>query len=95
MDLKLGNFQEYLEAVIEDEDEQEDSDEPQEEDITISPYGSLGSRLQVSVVGGKPIGIFSDQDAAEKAIKKYMDQHNFYPQVWMISDHGNAHRIQV
>jgi hypothetical protein len=33
--------------------------------------------------------------SVEAAIKHYMDQAKFWPDAWWISDHGNAHRIDL
>lgn len=69
--------------------------EPQPEDYIITPCGSLGSRLSVSVVEGKHLGTFDEQDEAEQFIRQQMERDQFWPGVWFVSDHGNAHAIAI
>lgn len=38
------------------------------------------------------LGDFGD---CESALRAYMDRVRFWPDVWFISDHGNAHRIDL
>ena len=73
-----------------DQLETEDSfpTEPEDEDITIADISRGG--YDVGVVNGKFIGHFSDYDEALEAIKEYQKGSNFYPNIWNISDHGNA-----
>ena len=89
-----GGWERYspgIGAVETDTDEtDEDETEPQEDDIVCQPSGYLGSQTSVGVVNGKFIGVFSDEDEVDAAIKAYMDQHQFWPTVWNVSDHGNA-----
>lgn len=60
---------------------------PEEEDLAIDYKNNL------SVVGGRHLGKFKSQDEAEEAAKKYMHQHNYYPNCWYIDDHGGAEII--
>ena len=73
-----------------DPDEYDAQDEPQEEDITLSPSGSLGGMTSVGQVGGNFLGEFEGDEAALEYVRNWMEMNNFYPTVWMISDHGNA-----
>jgi hypothetical protein len=66
----------------------ENEDEPDEEDIFIQPHGQLGSQYSVGTQH-KHIGVFDDMEDAEKAIKDWMESNKFWPNVWMVSDHGN------
>lgn len=66
-----------------------DESEPSEDDYTMEdvPRG-------YSVAGnGKWIGTYPTRDEAEDAIREDAGK-NFRPNVWIISDHGNAHRIE-
>ncbi len=69
--------------------------EPAEEDYVVTPGGTLGGKLAVSVVGGKFIGLFGEEDDAYKAIREDMEANQFWPNVWFISDHGNASIITI
>lgn len=73
------------------EGEPEEEDQPQPEDITMTPSGPLGSRISVGEVEGKFLGEFDTEEEAEAFIKQYMEQNQFWPSVWYVSDHGNWH----
>jgi hypothetical protein len=68
---------------------------PQEEDITLTPTGPLGSQIGVGVVGGKYLGVFNTGDEAEKAVKDYCEKNNFWPNIWWVSDHGNVSLYKI
>lgn len=70
-------------------------DGPEDEDITISPTGSLGSQYNVSVVNGKHIGVFGEMDDAVAAVLKYMNKNKFFPNVWYIDDHGGVSLMNI
>lgn len=71
------------------DDDEFEEDEPQEDDIIIQPgRGQLGAGYSV-FQGGKHIGDFTESYEMEDAIKEWMEKHNFYPNVWEVSDHGN------
>jgi hypothetical protein len=78
-------------ADLEKLQQEEESSEPQEEDIVMGD--ARGGGVDVSVVGGKHLGNFGDRDEAEEFIRKHMRQHGLYPSVWFISDHGNPHLV--
>jgi hypothetical protein len=63
--------------------------EPDEEDATLQPSGYLGS-LTTATLCGKVLGEYAEEGAAELAIAVAMRQSGFWPDVWTISDHGNA-----
>ncbi len=76
----------YVFPATHEEAEAENADEPQEGDYTTPDhrkfyqYGKLVLNL--------------DEDADHVAeVKKHMERNKFWPDVWFISDHGNAHRI--
>jgi len=66
----------------------EDKTSPTSEDIVMYPSGSLGGKTSVSEVEGKFLGEFNTDDEAEAFIKQYMQQQNWYPDVWFQDDHG-------
>jgi len=65
-------------------------DTPDSEDIFLSDTGYLGSQTSVSA-GRKHLGIFNSSEDAEKAIFNWIGKHNYRPNIWQISDHGNVH----
>lgn len=75
----------------ESEDVADDEDEPhglQEGDITTTDHIRW-------YCDGKLILTTADPDDAESQVKAWMDREGYYPDVWWISDHGNAHRISL
>jgi hypothetical protein len=87
---KCGSLHEYVSLTNEGQRYEQERAGPQEEDITISPCGPLGSLYAVGVVNGEFIGRYPDWDSVVVAIKGYMEENNFSPTVWGVSDHGNA-----
>lgn len=75
--------------------------EPDTEDIVIYSCGSLGGSTGVGVVDGSSAddaffgSAFSSEDEALDAIRLYIDQYGYYPQIWRESDHGNYVRISL
>ena len=59
-----------------------------EDSYLLADSGPLGSRTSVSYEG-KHFGEFPDDDSALDAIRENMEDENFYPEVWKVSDHGN------
>lgn len=81
------------------QDEETDRRGPQEEDATIYPSGPLGSRT-TATFGTDVLGEFrndDDGDADTKALRAIWDamtEADYFPNVWSVSDHGNAHLIK-
>lgn len=67
------------------------NDEPEEGDYIMTDVPNGVSLYQQGTWG--QWNVFSDRDAAEAEILKRMKRSKFYPSVWWISDHGNAHRV--
>ena len=65
---------------------------PESEDYIIGdePRGYF-----VGVVEGKSIGHFKTYSEAQLAVRADMDASQFWPNVWHISDHGNAELVQL
>lgn len=95
-------------AVENPEDEDEDSDEPDEDALTTTDhirfyqYGKLAFTYDengptVDLPDGRALAIeaVNDEYTVEEAIRVYMDHAQFWPDAWFISDHGNAHRIDL
>jgi hypothetical protein len=63
--------------------------EPVEGDFTIHPTGFLGGLSALARVEGKFVGRFdSDEDAVCEA-RRIMSVEQFWPNIWIVSDHGN------
>ena len=75
-----------------DTEEEADSEpqEPEEGDYTTSDHVHfyVDGKLVLTVPGGEE----GDHVAALKA---HMEQEGYWPNAWFISDHGNAHRIEL
>lgn len=66
------------------------TDSPDEEDYVIADAGYLGSQYAVSRYGGHGfVGEFSSRDEVDVRIRELMEAEGFYPNVWVLSDHGN------
>lgn len=77
-------------AEWEDTDEhreyEHDEDEPLEEDAYINYDNSV-------VFNGKSEGQFDSYDEALAAIKELMEEQQYWPNIWFVSDHGNYHQL--
>jgi hypothetical protein len=71
-------------------DDEESADEPEPSDYIMSDDGG---GIAVSNEG-KHMGTFDDREAAEEAIRADAKAHSVFPDVWFMSDHGNAHRVE-
>ena len=60
-------------------------DGPSDDDI-VSDGGPLGGRYYVSQLDRT----FADSDTMDKAIREWMEREQFWPTVWIVSDHGDA-----
>jgi hypothetical protein len=87
------------------DDEAIDSDEPDEDSITTSDHETFyqyGKQVLVKQSSGHWFaprwGSYvnvKDLDDHCEALRAYMDREQFWPDVWFVSDHGNAHRIDL
>jgi hypothetical protein len=89
--------------------EDEEPSEPQEDDLTTEDHAKFyqNGRRVLQCVDEGPIwtyrpssaspwiklGSFGDDHVA--AIRAYMDRVQFWPNAWFISDHGNAHLMDL
>lgn len=76
------------------EEDEPEEDEPEEEDYILSPCGQLGGKTRVSQYG-KILGEFVEESDAREFVREHMDRGQYWPNVWKISDHGNAILISV
>lgn len=72
---------------IGDPDEVEDEG-PQPEDLVTEDH------IHVYQVEGK-LAFTTNADDFNRDCQAWMKEHNFFPNVWFISDHGNAHLVQT
>ena len=68
---------------------------PEPDDLVLSPTGPLGSRTLLSVVDGPVIGEYSTEEEAIQAARDYCQREGYWPNLWMLSDHGNWHRLSL
>ena len=61
----------------------DEPDEPEEDDITTTDHQHWYQSGKLYFTGD------------EEGLMRKMNQDNFWPDVWFISDHGNAHRITL
>ena len=70
-------------------DDTDDEDQPTPGDFTITPCGRLGGRSALGRVEGRFVGEFDCDDDAVRAARQIMEDEQFWPNVWIVSDHGN------
>jgi hypothetical protein len=64
------------------------SDEPEEGDYITEDHEKFYQY-------GKFVLTVDEDDDYKKCIREHMEENKFYPSVWFISDHGNAHLIDM
>ncbi len=71
-------------------DAQEDCDDPQDDDYTSSDHVNWyqNGKLVLTVPGG------AEGDHVQ-ALRAHMEETGWFPNAWFISDHGNAHLIDL
>lgn len=67
------------------------NDNIQEDDYVIRDCGKLGCKTSVSCDGKTKI--FNSFDEAIAFINEDMQEQNFYPNIFQISDHGNVNQL--
>jgi hypothetical protein len=67
-------------------------DEIPEDDYKMFPCGHLGGKTGVSQ-SGKFLGEFTETEEAMMFVSDRMEQEQYWPSIWWISDHGNAWMI--
>lgn len=68
--------------------------EMQEDDYKLTPSGPLLSRTSVSQYG-RHKGEFPSTEEALEFVKEDMEENQFWPTIWWISDHGNGWPIDT
>ena len=87
-ELKTESFADFKARKLNEEEDFEPV-EPDDDDCFYSPSGSLGSKTSVRC-GGKFIGEFNSDEEALEAIRNWQDKNKYWPNIWFVSDHGNA-----
>ena len=65
------------------------------ESYTLTPSGPLGGLISVGIVEGPYVGEFPDEESALLAISERMDQEQYWPAIYWVSDHGNVWPIDL
>jgi hypothetical protein len=73
---------------------QQEPQEPESGDYVFQNSGPLGSRTSVSIVGEKFLGEFPTMEEAEEAVRLHKEKHQFFPNSWYCSDHGNLSLLE-
>ena len=68
-----------------------DPDEPDERDGFIQPT-TLGYAVSLEGTYRRTV---ADHEAAERALREEMDGDLYWPDCWLVSDHGNLHRLTL
>lgn len=77
-----------LPAPAEIEEEEEEDFEPCEGDYSTEDH------CKFYQYGKLVLDLDEDEDHKEK-VKEHMEANKFWPNVWFISDHGNAHIMEL
>jgi hypothetical protein len=67
---------------------------PADDDIVIQDFGNLGSQTGAFQYGKMLFEIGPDDDR-DAMLREYMDKQNYWPNVWYVSDHGNATLLEI
>lgn len=95
-----------IEYAEDESDDDAEPSEPSDDDITTSDrkrfyqYGKLAFEVRENDNGTyqlSPIGRYDTREYAtlNAAIRAFMDHEQFWPNCWFISDHGNAHLMDL
>jgi hypothetical protein len=66
--------------------------EPEDEDLVTYDHRQV---WEYGGTGRRPVLVVDEDEDFNAAVRAYMERQGFYPNVWFISDHGNAHLINV
>lgn len=72
-----------------------ETQQPSAEDYCLTPSGPLGGRTQVAQHQVGIVGEYPDTETALLAVKEDMDCERYFPDIWWVSDHGNAWQIDL
>jgi hypothetical protein len=74
------------------DNEREDFDEPEEGDLVTEDHRRF---FEVGFQHKGPRVVVPEDDDWRPHVRAYMDRQKFWPNVWWISDHGNAHLLTL
>lgn len=63
-------------------------EEPEEDDLTTEDYVNWYQ-------DGKQVLIVDESEDWKTEVQAFMNRNQFWPNVWWISDHGNAHLLSL
>ncbi len=87
-----GTCPECLRAILVNSVEDEESEpDPEEEDLITSDHRHF---YEKGACGPGPVVTVPDGEDWRPHVKAYMDRQKFWPNVFFISDHGNAHLLE-
>ena len=66
--------------------------EPQEEDLVTDDHQRF---FRFGMSNRKPVVQVPEDEDWREHVKAYMDRTMYWPNVWFISDHGNAHLLSL
>lgn len=66
------------------------AEEPEEGDLVTSDH-----RTVYEVGRRRPVLSITERQSFTRQVRLFMNREKFWPNVWFISDHGNAHLIDL
>jgi hypothetical protein len=77
------------------EREQQEENEPQEGDYVTEDHIRWHQDGKLVLTTADPNDKYAPADDYAEQVRRHMDANSFWPNAWFISDHGNAHRIEL
>lgn len=71
-----------------------DNEERCEDDYTLTPSGPLGGLVSVGTAH-EFVGEYGDTEQALAVVRERMENEQYWPQIWWVSDHGNEWMIDA
>jgi hypothetical protein len=65
-----------------------------DDDYKLTPSGHLGGKTAVSQ-SQKFLRDFTEEEDALAFVKEHMEENQYWPNIWWISDHGNYWQIDL
>lgn len=89
--LELAETDDERKSIVQEYGDPDVLHGPDDGDYIISDCGELGSKTRISQYGKIVFEGYMDSGGADKLIEERMERDQFWPNVWMLSDHGNYH----
>jgi hypothetical protein len=94
--VKLARKTVMLAHEIEQAKEDDEPGEPEEGDYVTEDDASCAvMHFREHGTGKLQLSVKVDEKDWRRAVKDHMDREQFWPNVWFVSDHGNAHLLSV